>query len=112
MTYIGTLRMFLVPFILISCAAIATRLLKFHTASRSLSYGLLGALAGYAVAPLVGALVGSVPHVMIEPRYFVETYMGCIAPAGLLIAYITSSFGILVGFLVGGFIGFRSCLAP
>jgi hypothetical protein len=112
MIYIGTLRMFSVPFILIGCAAIATRLLKFNTASRSLWYALGGALAGYALAPLIGALVGSVPHVMIEPRYFVETYMGCIAPFGLFLAYLTSVSGTFIGFLVGGFIGFRSSLAP
>jgi hypothetical protein len=110
MIYIGTLRMFLVPFLLLACAALATRLMKFDSASRTLWYGLTGALCGYALAPLVGALVGSVPHIMIEPRYFVETYMGCIAPFGLLLAYMTSFCGIFIGFLVGGFIGFRSSL--
>jgi|SRR5689334_6996003 len=112
MIYIGTLRTFLVPFILIGCAAIATRLMKFSTASRSLSYALLGALAGYALAPLVGALAGFLPHVMIEPYYFVHTFVGCIAPSALFLAYLTSFCGVFVGFLVGGFIGFRSNLAP
>jgi len=102
--------MFLVPFILIGCAALATRFLKFESASRSLSFGLLGALAGYALAPLLGALLGSVPHVMIEPRYFVETYIGCIAPSTLFTAYLTSFCGIMIGFLAGGFVGFWSSL--
>lgn len=102
--------MFLVPFLLIGIAALATRLMKFDSASRSLCYGLVGAFAGFALAPLIGALVGSVPHVMIEPRYFVETYIGCISPYGLLKAYLTSFFASLVGFLLGGFIGFRGSL--
>ena len=112
MIYIGTLRILSVPFILIACAAVAARLMKSNVASRSLWYALAGALTGYGLGPLLGALAGSVPHVMIEPRYFVETFMGCIAPSALLMAYMTSFFGILVGFLVGGFIGFRSSLPP
>jgi hypothetical protein len=111
MIYIGTLRTFSVLFILIACAAIATRLMKLNTASRTLWYGLAGALCGYALAPLVGALAGSVPHIMIEPRYFVRPFMGCIAPSALLLAYMTSFCGIFIGFLAGGFIGFRSNLA-
>jgi hypothetical protein len=110
MIYIGTLRMFLVPFLLLGCAALATRLMNFNTASRILWYGLAGALCGYALAPLIGALSGSVPHVMIKPRYVIETFIGCISPAGLFLAYMTSFCGIFIGFLVGGFIGFRNNL--
>ena len=107
MIYIGALHMFWLPFALIGCAALATRLMKFHVASRCLSHGLLGSIAGYVIAPLVGALVGSVPSVMIEPRYFTRPFMGCIAPAALFLACTTSILGVLLGFAIGGYIGFR-----
>ena len=84
--------------------------MKLDVASRTLSYGLVGTLAGYALAPLVGALVGSVPRVLIDPRYFVRPFMGCIAPFPLFLAYMTSFCGIFLGVLAGGFIGFRSSL--
>ena len=56
--------MFWLPFALIGCAALATRLTKFDVASRCLTHGLLGSFAGYVIAPLVGALVGSVMAVV------------------------------------------------
>jgi len=99
--------MFWLPFALIGCAALVTRLTKFDVASRCLTHGLLGSFAGYVIAPLVGALVGSVPSVMIEPRYFIRPFMGCIAPSALFLACTTLILGILLGFATGGYIGFR-----
>jgi hypothetical protein len=108
MIYIGALHMFSLPFGLISCIAVATRLLNLKTTSRSLAYGLVGSVGGYALAPPIGALVGLVPSVMIEPQYFIHPFYGCIAPTALGLACVTSFSGVVVGFVAGSYIGFRS----
>jgi hypothetical protein len=99
--------MFWLFFLLIGCAAIAARLMKLNATSRCLAHGLIGSVAGYMLAPLVGVVVGLVPSVMIEPQYFTGSFIGCIAPFALFLACITSASGVLLGFFVGGYIGFR-----
>jgi hypothetical protein len=107
MIYIGALRMFWLPFVLTGCAAIAAKLMKLSVASRCLSYGLAGSVAGYAFAPLVGVLVGLVPSIMVEPQYFTRPFNGCIAPFALFLACMTSITGVLLGFVAAGYVRFR-----
>lgn len=98
MIYVGTLRMFWLPFVLVGFAAIALRIGGRKAASRFLAHGFVGAIGGFVIAPLVGALVGSVPLVMIQPQYFFRPFIGCIAPAALFLASMTCISGVLLGF--------------
>jgi hypothetical protein len=107
MIYIGAFRMFWIFFLLLACAIMAGSVLKYKAATRGLVGALLGSLGGYFLAPLVGALLGNVPTIMIEPYYFTHPFYGCIAPWPLLLAWVTSISGTLLGLFAGTYMGFR-----
>ncbi len=107
MIYIGLLRIFWPVLVLLGCAAIAARLLRLKAAGRILKCGLIGSFAGYLLTPVIGASVGVVPPVMIEPWYLVHPFIGCIAPGPLGLACMFSAAGVVLGFLAGGCIYFR-----
>jgi len=107
MIYIAALRMLWLLFVLIGSAAIVTRLMRLNVASRCLTLGLLGSAAGFLISPLVGALLGSVLSVMLEPQYFFRPFNGCIAPFTLFLAFMTSISGVLLGLAGGAYIGIR-----
>jgi len=96
-----------VPFLLAGCAAIVARLISRKAASRCLIFGLLGSFAGIAIAPLAGVLVGSVASIMVEPRYFIHRFVGCISPFAIFLAYTTLIAGALLGCAGGAYIAIR-----
>jgi hypothetical protein len=107
MIYIGAFRMFWIWFFLLACAAVFCRFMKSKGATHCLVGALFGSFCGFVLAPLLGALLGSVPTLMIEPYYFTHPFYGCIAPWPSLLACVTLILGTIVGLFVGAYAGLR-----
>ena len=102
MLYIATFPTFLIALTILTVLAICFDLaFGYRKGARWAFSGAIGSFAGYAIAPLMGALIGLVPKVMVEPQYFFTRYYGCIAPDILPIALLIPFAGSLLGFVAG-----------
>ncbi|RYD60630.1 MAG: hypothetical protein EOP83_18955 [Verrucomicrobiaceae bacterium] len=101
MIYLATLLQFgsfiTVLLVLSACA----RLSGMRAGSWRMAISAAGSVAGYILAPCIAVATGQIQSIFIEPRYFTEVFMGCIAPVTFAMGYLTVILGALLGFTLG-----------
>ena len=104
MIYVATLK-FLLMLLAIPCGvALMSRISgRFRSASGCMIGGVIGAVLGWLLLPLAGVVVGLVPAVLVEPQYFIERFVGCIAPFPLFLGVASCFLGAFAGFAGGVF---------